>query len=108
MFSSSFFPVVGKPCMRLRTAMVREYADCVGKNVNIQRKASIPSKSRIGEKSVIGVFTKIAGPITIGKYVNMGAKCIVFTINHGHDRTDITMKKQGYTKPAEVVICNDI
>ena len=107
-FPSSFLPVVGKPCMKLRTAMVRGYADYVGKNVNIQRKASITSKLRIGEKSGIGANSRIAGPVTIGKFVNMGPECIIFTTNHGHDRTDIPMQKQGYTEPKEVVIGDDV
>ena len=107
-FPSSFLPVVGKPCMKLRTAMVRGYADYVGKNVNIQRKAAITSKLRIGEKSGIRANSYISGPVTIGKFVNMGPECHIITSNHRHDRTDITMQKQGYTEPKEVVIGDDV
>ncbi len=107
-FPSSFLPIIGEPCMKLRTMCVRGYATYVGKNANIQRKAYISSLVSIGEKSGIGANSKIAGPTTIGKYVNMGPECIIFTTNHRHDRTDITMQKQGYTTPKEVVIGDDV
>ncbi len=107
-FPSSFLPIIGKPCMILRTMCVRGFASYVGKNVNIQRKASISSLLSIGEKSGIGAKSEISGPTTIGRYVNMGPECIVFTTNHRHDRTDITMQRQGNTKPEEVVIGDDV
>ena len=107
-FPSSFLPIIGKPCMKLRTICVRGYATYVGKNVNIQRKASISSLLSIGENSGIGANSEISGPTTIGKYVNMGPECIIFTTNHRHDRTDIVMQKQGYTTPQEVVIGDDV
>ena len=107
-FPSSFIPVIGRPCMRLRAMCVRGYATHVGKNVNIQRKAKITSALEIGERSGIGENSMIEGPITIGKYVNMGPECIIYTRQHRHDRTDITMQKQGYTEPEEVVIGDDV
>ena len=58
-FPSSFLPVIGKPCMKLRTMCVRGYAIHVGKNVNIERKASLTSSLRIGEKSGIGAHSAI-------------------------------------------------
>ena len=107
-FPSSNLPIIGKVCMRLRTYCVRGYALQVGKNVNIQRKASITSQLKIGERSGIGANSKITGPTTIGKYVNMGPECIILTTNHCHSRTDITMQSQGMTDPEEVVIGNDV
>ena len=107
-FPSSSLPILGKPSMRLRTMCVRGYANYVGKGVNIQRQAIITSSLSIGEKSGIGANSRIAGPTTIGKYVNMGPECIIFTTNHCHDRTDITMQKQGYTIPKEVIIGDDV
>lgn len=107
-FPSSYTPIIGKICMRMRTTCVRRFAIYVGKNVNIQRKVSLSSKLKIGDRSGIGMNSRIAGPITIGKYVNMGPECIIFTNNHRHDRTDITMQSQGFTEPKEVVIGDDV
>ncbi|QTE74996.1 acyltransferase [Clostridiales bacterium FE2010] len=107
-FPSSDVPIIGKVCMNIRTACVRGFAMYVGKNVNIQRKVIVTSKIKIGDRSGIGMHSRIAGPITIGKYVNMGPECIVFTNNHCHDRTDITMQDQGLTEPKEVYIGNDV
>ena len=107
-FPSSFLPVIGKPCMKLRTMCVRGYAIHVGKNVNIQRRASLPSSLRIGEKSGIGAHSAIEGPTTIGRFVNMGPECIIYTRQHRHDRTDVTMQQQGDTEPKEVVIGDDV
>lgn len=87
---------------------VRCYAEYVGKNVNIQRKAVITSSLKIGDKSGIGANSRIDGPVTIGKYVNMGPECTVITRSHQHDRTDLTIQQQGYTDPQEVVIGNDV
>ena len=107
-FPSSFLPVIGKLCMKLRAMCVRGYAIYVGKNVNIQRKARISSAIKIGEKSGIGANSIIEGPTTIGKYVNMGPECIIYTSQHRYDRTDVTMQQQGNTEPKEVVIGNDV
>lgn len=105
---SSLFPVIGKLCKLLRAWAVRGFAEEVGKNVNIQRMAIVSSKLRIGEKSGIGAYSKISGPVIIGKYVNMGPECIIYTSNHRHDRTDITMQQQGLTEPKLVEIGDDV
>ena len=87
---------------------MRGYATYVGKKVNIQRKASVTSKLVIGDKSGIGAYSHISGPVTIGKFVNMGPECVIFTTNHNHDRTDLTMQEQGISIPQEVFIGDDV
>lgn len=44
------------------------------------------------------------GPITIGKFVNIGEELKVVTQNHRSDRTDIPMQQQGMAEEKEVVI----
>ncbi len=105
---SSTLPIIGELSKRLRTWAVRGFADEVGRNVNIQRMAEITSKLRIGDKSGIGAYSRINGPVNIGKYVNMGPECTIFTSNHCHDRTDITMQQQGLTEPQLVEIGDDV
>lgn len=107
-FPSSDLPIVGKISMKIRAICVRGFVLQVGKNVNIQRRVSISSKIKIGERSGIGKFSRVAGPTTIGKFVNMGPECIIFTNNHHHERTDITMQDQGLTEPKEVIIGDDV
>lgn len=107
-FPASDLPIIGKVCMKLRTMCVRGYADFVGKNVNIQRKAHITSRLTIGDESGIGANSRINGPTIIGKYVNMAPECIIYTRQHCHERTDLTMQQQGSTEPKTVIIGNDV
>lgn len=98
----------GGVCKKLRAWSVAGFAISVGENVNIQRKAIITGRLSIGESSGIGEGSKVSGPISIGSFVNMGPDCIFYTSQHGYDRTDIVMQKQGRTEEKAITIGNDV
>ena len=79
-----------------------------GKNVNIERGAQFAWDLSIGDNSGIGVNALIAPHVTIGSDVMMGPDCMMFTSNHGMDRTDIPMWRQESSAPAPIVIGDDV
>ena len=87
---------------------VRGYILKAGKNINIQRKVELTSRASIGDQSGIGKNSVVNGPITIGKYVNIGADLRVITRNHNFDRIDIPMQQQGNAEEKGVVIGDDV
>lgn len=81
--------------------------DHCGSNVNIEKGAHFSNAVSLGDNSGIGINAEIAPNVTIGNDVMMGPDCMIYTSNHGMDRTDIPMWKQKSTsKP--VVIGNDV
>lgn len=93
---------------KLRYYCAKHICKYVGENVNIEQGAVFGRELSIGDKSGIGVDCVLSGNITIGKFVNMGPEIYIYTTNHGHDRIDIPMQEQGYTKPRPVVIDDDV
>jgi len=79
-----------------------------GKCVNIQPKAIIASRTRIGDYSGIGSRSLIQGGVIIGNHVMVGPGVYIYTQNHKSDRTDITMDQQGFAEEKPVKIGNDV
>lgn len=79
-----------------------------GKNVNIEKGAHFSSELSIGDNSGIGVNAQIAPYVTIGNDVMMGPDCMMYTTNHGMERTDIPMWKQKSSSPDPIVIGDDV
>jgi len=79
-----------------------------GKNVNIDRGAIFSSRVEIGDNSGIGINCRIDGKVTIGNNVMMAPECIIHTINHNFQRTDIPMNMQGNSDEKPVVIGDDV
>lgn len=91
----------------LRVAFGRKILKSCGKSVNIERNAYFTPEVSIGDRSSIGVDCELYGPINIGSDVMMGPECVIYTVGHKHDRTDITMIEQGYTEVEPVNIGDD-
>ncbi|MBR3019133.1 MAG: CatB-related O-acetyltransferase [Clostridia bacterium] len=105
---SSWAMIGGPLWKKIREITVRGFVTYAGKEINIQRKVVLTSRISIGDLSGIGKYSVVDGPITIGKYVNIGEQLRVVTQNHRTDRTDIPMQQQGYTEEKEVVIGDDV
>ena len=101
---SRHFPLAKK----LRVFFGKLIMGYIGSQVNIEKGASFNRQVSIGDYSGIGVNCELNGPVTIGKYVNMGPEVIVYTQNHSSKRTDIPMQKQGYDDIRPVVIGDDV
>lgn len=92
----------------IRGFLVRNFILHTGKNINIQRLASISkdislgNDSGIGESSIIGKYT------CIGENVMMGRECYIYTRNHCFDNCSIPMIMQGMKEWEPVRIGNDV
>ena len=100
--------VGGKYFKKLRMIVVSKFVEYCGSNVNIEPKAIISHKLKIGDRSGIGKNSYCAGDITIGKDVMMGPECVILTRNHAFDRVDIPMRMQGFAEEKPVVIEDDV
>lgn len=79
-----------------------------GKNINIEKGAHFSNEMSLGDNSGIGINSQIAPYVTIGNDVMMGPECIIYTSNHGMDRTDIPMWRQKSSETEPVVIEDDV
>lgn len=93
---------------RLRRFCARQILPRCGKNVNIERGAQFAWDLSVGDNSGVGVNSLIASHVTIGSDVMMGPDCMLFTRNHGMDRTDIPMWQQESSAARPIVIGNDV
>lgn len=93
---------------KIRVLFAKIIMKNTGENINIEKGASFTSQVSINDYSGIGVNCEMNGPVTIGKYVNMGPEVIVYTRNHSSKRTDIIMQNQGYNVVKPVLICDDV
>ncbi len=101
---------ISRPIRRFRSGIARRCLDYSGKNVNIEKNANFGTGAgiRLGNNSGLGINCKVRGPLVIGNDVMMGPDVIIYTENHCTERTDITMRGQGSTKPEKVVVQDDI
>lgn len=92
----------------IRYFLVKNFAEKVGIDVNIEKGASFPKSISIGDRSGIGVRCEIYGKVTIGDDVLMGPDVVIYTINHKFRSADKKISEQGYEEMKEVVIGNDV
>ena len=83
------------------------FVEC-GKNVNIEKGASINRKISIGNDSAIGVNARLYGTVLIGDNVLMGPEAMMFTVGHNFERNDIPIREQGLTGEEPITIGNDV
>lgn len=82
----------------------------VGKNVNIEHRASFGSGKDIviGDNSGIGVHCHVPNNIVIGQDVMMGPHCYILnSVTHNFDKTDIPIRWQGMRKINSPTIIED-
>ena len=93
---------------RIRAFLVKGFIDSCGKHVNIQPKATIARRIKLGDESGIGYKCLIQGNVTIGNHVMMDPEVYIYTQNHRFDRTDIPMDQQGFAEEKPVIIEDDV
>jgi maltose O-acetyltransferase len=76
--------------------------------VNIEKGALFPSRMSIGDRSSIGIDSRINGMVQIGCDVMMGPQVLIYTRNHCIDCTEVPMINQGVTEESPVVIEDDV
>lgn len=104
--------VGGRIARNIRYLCVRHLATECGMGVNVEANATVRFGDgiRIGDYSGLGRDSYIAGPLVIGKYVNMAPEAFISRWNgHGFERTDIPMQKQVDARPPKPLhICDDV
>lgn len=101
-------PLIGNISRKLRATCANLILEKCGVNINIEKGAKFSHRIEIGDNSGIGVNARINGKVIIGENVMMGPNCVIYTINHKHDRTDIPMCKQGVEEEKVVRIGSDV
>ena len=79
-----------------------------GEKVNIEHGALFSPKVSLGNRSGLGVDSKIYGTCFIGDDVMMGENVTIITRNHRFSRTDKPMMDQGFEEERPVYIGNDV
>ena len=94
---------------QIRRFLVRHFVTYAGNDINIEHGALFSRHIRIGNNSSIGINAFISHPgVSIGDNVMMGRDVMIYTVNHGHNLTDIPMIEQGKTEIRPVKIGNDV
>ena len=102
-FGRSFYRALRRWCGSLML-------DQCGEDVNIEAGADF-GKGRgitVGNRSGIGIRSRIDDPVTIGDDVMMAPDVLIFTRNHRFSRLDVPMMQQGGSDPKPVTIGNDV
>lgn len=101
---------MGGVSCRLRRLACSHIFEYCGKNVNIEKGAWFGrgSRLRLGDYSGLGVNCVIPDGSINGNDVMMGPNCYIHSQNHGFERTDILMLKQGYKVGKPIVIEDDV
>lgn len=92
----------------IRAWLAKGFIASCGRNVNIDKNATINTHIYIGDNSGIGENARIQGELHIGNNVMMGAECIVYTKNHAFSNLDTPMMYQGYLETKPVYIEDDV
>ena|SRR5699024_886543 len=100
--------ILGKISKYIRVKLFKMYTNNTSSNLNIQRRAVFSSKITIGNNSGIGSNSQIQGPTVIGDNVMMGPDVIIYTTNHETSNINIPMIEQGFARPKQVIIGNDV
>ncbi len=84
--------------------------DECGVDVNIEHGAWFGSGRgiRLGDRSAIGMDALVIGPLTVGKDVMMGPRCILLASSHDSDSVDQAMNSQGFKADQPIVVEDDV
>ena len=100
----------GRWARAVRRVLCRPLFTQMGREVNVERGAFFGDGTniRIGNRSGLGINSRIYGPVFIGDHVMMGPDVMILTSNHRYDRLDIPMIDQGGTDHRPVTIEDDV
>lgn len=79
-----------------------------GKNVNIDKGATLGHHIILDDYSGIGKNSYISDYVHIGRYVMMGPECLIYTRNHEYRDYKTPMCFQGFQNYKPVVIEDDV
>ncbi len=92
----------------IRSFLTKRIITHMGKNVNIEKGAKFADDISIGDNSGIGINSFVGSGTKIGNHVMMGPDCLIYTQQHEHSSTEITMDSQGMSPVYPVTIGDDV
>jgi len=94
----------------IRARLGRAMLDSCGERVNIEHGAWFGSGRgiRLGDRSDIGMDALVIGPVTIGRDVMMGPRCILLASSHVISDSTRPMNTQGFGADQPIVIGDDV
>jgi maltose O-acetyltransferase len=100
----------GRLARRVRRWICVPLFAAAGDDVNVERGAFFGdgSRVRIGSRSSLGIDVRVHGPVTIGRDVMMGPRCVIYALAHGIDDVTVPMIDQQFAPPRPVVIEDDV
>jgi len=100
----------GTAARKIRGTLAHWMLDSCGVDVNIERGAWFGSGKGVvvGDRSDIGMDALVIGPVTIGKDVMMGPRCILVASQHETSSVDVPMNQQGFRPDRRIVIEDDV
>lgn len=104
--ASNSAPNIGQ--QKIRRGLAKRIIAHMGDNVNIEKGAKFADDISIGDHSGIGINSFIGSGTKIGSHVMMGPDCLIYTQQHEHSSTDITMDLQGMMSISPVTIGDDV
>jgi maltose O-acetyltransferase len=95
---------------RLRALSARAMLDECGQDVNVEHGAWFGSGKGIslGDRSDIGMDALVIGPVSIGRDVMMGPRCVLLASSHDTGSVDVPMNQQGFLPDRPIVIEDDV
>ena len=106
----SIFPIIGPISKKIRSLFVGLIFSNTGKNINIENHCYFGNGFDIiiGDNSGIGKKCRVPPNIILGMNVMMAEEVVILNQNHLFSNTEIPMNSQGYTKPSQLKICDDV
>ena len=104
----TYTPFVGWFGKMIRRFLARGFVASMGRDVVIEKNATIPFSLHIGDCSGIGINALIEPEVSIGDFVMVGPDVCIYTQNHSHILCDIPFCKQGYETRLPVKIGNNV
>lgn len=100
----------GRGARLLRAHLGRFMLDGCGTDVNIEHGAWFGSGRGIvlGDRSAIGMDALVIGPVTIGRDVMMGPRCILLASSHQTADATRPMNTQAFAPDRTIVIEDDV
>lgn len=100
----------GQLARRLRALSARWMLDQCGEDVNVEHGAWFGSGKGIslGDRSDIGMDALVIGPVTIGRDVMMGPRCILLASAHETASVQVPMNQQGFRPDRPIVVEDDV
>lgn len=96
------------PSRIVRPFFAHRICEYAGKSINIEKGSTFSIKTRIGDRSDIGMNCELHGTVHLGNDVMMAPECIFYTVNHRTVLNGTPMNRQGSRSSQTIVVGNDV